>query len=147
MPVRHAEAVWTGTLSRGKGAVRVGSRAFTAAYSFSSRFEDGSGSNPEELIGAAHAGCFSMAFAMVLEKAGFPPKKIHTAADVHIDKDRDGFTITAIELSTEGQVPGIGEAKFKELAEAAKKDCPLSKALAATKISLTARLEPAKKPG
>jgi osmotically inducible protein OsmC len=102
--------------------------------------EEGPGTNPEELIGAAHAGCFSMAFSATLEKAGFPPKRVHTKAAVHFDKVEGGFAITHIDLETEGDVPGIDNAKFQELAEAAKKGCPVSKALAGTAISLKAKL-------
>ncbi|MDA8434002.1 MAG: OsmC family protein [Nitrospiraceae bacterium] len=140
MPVRKAEAVWEGNLIKGKGTMKLGSGAFTGAYSFSSRFESGTGTNPEELIGAAHAGCFSMAFSLFLEKAGFAPERIHTQAKVHIDKVGDGFKITVIELDTEAKVAGIDEKRFQELAEATKKGCPVSVALAATEIRLKARL-------
>lgn len=140
MPVREAEAVWEGNLLKGKGKVRLGSGAFEGAYSFSSRFENGLGTNPEELIGAAHAGCFSMALSFMLEKAGYAPDRIHTIAKVHIDKAGEGFKITAIELETEARVPGIDEKKFMEHAEAAKKGCPVSQALGGTDIRLKAKL-------
>ena len=140
MPVRQAEAVWTGNLLKGKGTMKFGSGAFEGAYSFSSRFESGAGTNPEELIGAAHAGCFSMAFSLFLEKAGFVPEQIHTKANVHIDKVGDGFKITMIELETEAKVAGIDEQKFQELAEATKRGCPVSVALSATDIRLKAKL-------
>ncbi len=140
MPVREAEAVWEGNLLKGKGKMKFGSGAFEGAYSFSSRFESGTGTNPEELIGAAHAGCFSMALSLFLEKAGFIPERIHTKAKVHIDKVGDGFKITAIELDTEAKVPGADEKRFLELAEAAKKGCPVSVALSGTEIRLKARL-------
>ena len=104
-PVRKAEAVWEGDLLKGKGRVALGSGAFQGNYSFGSRFEEAKGTNPEELIGAAHAGCFSMAFSAILGNAGFAPKSIRTEARVHIDKVGDGFTITKIELVTVGQVP------------------------------------------
>jgi osmotically inducible protein OsmC len=121
--------------------MKLGSGAYEGAYSFPTRFEEAPGSNPEELIAAAHAGCFSMAFAGGLTRAGFPPTKIHTTAKVHIDQGEGGFSITKIELETEGEVPGIDNAKFQEQAEAAKKGCPVSKALAAVpEISLTAKL-------
>lgn len=142
MPIRKGEAVWKGTLLKGKGEMTTGSGAIKADYSFSSRFESGRGSNPEEFIGAAHAGCFSMAFAGTLEKAGFTPEKIKTVAQVAIEKDGDGFTITSIELVTEAIVPGIDGVKFQEKAEEAKAGCPVSKALAGTKITLRARLLP-----
>jgi osmotically inducible protein OsmC len=140
MPVRKAEAVWEGNLLKGKGKMKLGGGAFEGPYSFASRFESGAGTNPEELIGAAHAGCFSMAFALFLEKAGFSPERIHTDAKVHIDKVGDGFKITVIELETQAKVSGIDEKKFQELAEAAKKNCPVSVALAGTEIRLKAAL-------
>ncbi|HSB32416.1 MAG TPA: OsmC family protein [Candidatus Sulfobium mesophilum] len=139
MPVRQAEAVWTGNLLKGKGTMKFGSGAFEGAYSFSSRFESGAGTNPEELIGAAHAGCFSMAFSLFLEKAGFAAEQIRTKANVHIDKVADGFKITVIELETEAKVAGIDEQKFQELAEATKKGCPVSVALAGVEIRLKAK--------
>jgi osmotically inducible protein OsmC len=122
--------------------MKTGAGAIKADYSFSSRFESGRGSNPEEFIGAAHAGCFSMAFAGALEKAGFIPEKIKTVAHVAIEKDGDGFTITSIELVTEAIVPGIDSVTFQKKAEEAKAGCPVSKALAGTKISLRAMLLP-----
>ena len=140
MPVRKAEAVWEGNLMKGKGSMKFGGGAFEGPYSFASRFESGAGTNPEELIGAAHAGCFSMAFSLFLEKAGFSPERIHTDAKVHIDKVGDGFKITVIELDTQAKVPGVDEKKFQELAEAAKKGCPVSVALAGTEIRLKAAL-------
>lgn len=140
MPARNAEAVWEGTLKKGKGSMRLGSGAFEGKYSFASRFEDGKGTNPEELIGAAHAGCFSMAFSLFLEQAGFEAERIATTAKVHIEKVGEGFKITRIDLRTDARVPGIEEAKFRELAEAAKNGCPVSQALSGTMISLEARL-------
>jgi len=141
MPTRKAQARWEGKVSEGKGTMKLGSGAFEGAYSFKSRFEDGKGTNPEELIGAAHAGCFSMALSLFLEKAGNPPDWIETKAKVHIEKQGEGFAITAIELATEARVPGIEEKAFQEQAEAAKKNCPVSKALAGTEIKLDARLK------
>jgi osmotically inducible protein OsmC len=139
MPVRSAEAEWRGKLKDGKGQVKLGS-GISAPYSFASRFEQGGGTNPEELIGAAHAGCFSMALALGLEKAGHPATRVHTVAKVHFGAAGDGFAISAIDLETEAEVPGIDAAQFQEQAEAAKKNCPVSKALAATKIMLKATL-------
>lgn len=140
MPVRTARAVWEGDLARGKGNVELGSGSYRGAYSFASRFEDGTGTNPEELIGAAHAGCFSMALSGMLGKAGFTPKSIQTEARVHIDKVGDGFKITRIDLRMQAEIPGIDEASFLEQAEAAKKGCPVSQALAGTEIKLEAKL-------
>jgi len=140
MPVRKAEAVWEGTLMKGKGTMRFGSGAFEGAYTFKSRFADGTGTNPEELIGAAHAGCFSMALSMILEQAGFPPERIETSAKVHIDKVGEGFKITEIDLETAGKVPGMDESAFIKQAEEAKKGCPVSQALAGVKINLKAAL-------
>jgi osmotically inducible protein OsmC len=121
--------------------MRLGSGAFEGSYSFKSRMEDGPGTNPEELIGAAHAGCFSMALANGLTQAGHKPQEIRTTASVHFDKTEQGWGITRIELATEGSVPGIDDATFKGLAEEAKKNCPVSKALAATPITLNATLK------
>jgi osmotically inducible protein OsmC len=140
MPVRNADAVWEGTVFKGKGRMKLGSGAFEGAYSFSSRFENGLGTNPEELIGAAHAGCFSMALSFMLEQAGYTPERVHTTAKVHVDKVGDGFKITVIELETEGKIPGISEKAFLEKAEAAKKGCPVSQALSGTEIKLKAKL-------
>jgi lipoyl-dependent peroxiredoxin len=141
MPVRTAEARWQRSLQDGSGTMRLGSGAFEGSYSFKSRMEDGPGTNPEELIGAAHAGCFSMAFANGLTQAGHKPQEIRTKASVHFDKGDQGWGISKIELATEGTVPGIDEATFKRLAEDAKKNCPVSKALAATPITLSASLK------
>jgi osmotically inducible protein OsmC len=140
MPVRKAEAVWEGNLKNGKGSLKLGSGAFGGSYSFASRFEQGPGTNPEELIGAAHAGCFSMALSMILETAGYAPERIHTVARVHLEKVGEGFKITTIELETEGMVPGIDEKVFREKAEAAKKGCPVSMALTGVDIKLQAKL-------
>jgi osmotically inducible protein OsmC len=140
MVQRSATAEWRGGLKDGQGQLSLESGAFAGSYSFGSRFESGKGTNPEELIAAAHAGCFSMALAGNLGRAGHEPKRIRTTAKVTLEKTATGFGITAIELNTEGQVPGLDESVFKEQAEAAKRDCPVSKALAATKITLAARL-------
>lgn len=140
MAIRTAKAQWDGTLQEGKGNMSFGSGAWSGAYSFSSRFEEGTGTNPEELIGAAHAGCFSMAFAGRLGKAGFAPKRVSTTANVHLTKGEAGFSISSVELKTEAEVPNIDEAKFQEIAEDAKKNCPVSRALAGTEIKLDAKL-------
>jgi lipoyl-dependent peroxiredoxin len=140
MAVRTAKAAWEGDLQAGKGTMRLGSGAFEGQYSFSSRFEEGAGTNPEELIGAAHAGCFSMALAATLSRAGFEPKNIRTTATVHLIKDDSGFVIPTIDLNTEAEVLGIEAAVFQEFAETAKKSCPVSKALAGVTIKLTAKL-------
>jgi osmotically inducible protein OsmC len=127
MAVRNASAEWKGTLKEGAGTMTVGSGAFDVPYSFSSRFESGPGTNPEELVGAAHAGCFSMFLSAVLTTAGFTPTRIATTATVHLG---EGPTITLIELDTQASVPNLTEAALQEHAEAAKKNCPVSKALA-----------------
>lgn len=141
MPKRTAKAEWTGNLKEGVGAMRFGSGAFEGAYSFMSRFEEGDGTNPEELIAAAHAGCFSMAFANELDGAGHPPEKVATEAQVSLTKGDDGFGISRIHLVTEATVPGISGEKFQEIAEAAKNGCPVSKALAGPEITLDATLK------
>ncbi len=140
MPVRKAEAEWRGTLREGKGEIKVESGLFSGQYSFGTRFENGKGTNPEELIGAAHAGCFSMALAAGLEKAGKPAKRVHTTASVRLDKVGDGFGITKIDLDCEAEVPGIDNAGFQEQAKKAKENCPVSKALAGVQITLNAKL-------
>jgi osmotically inducible protein OsmC len=140
MAKRTASAVWEGTLREGKGTVKLGSGAFEGQYSFASRFEEGTGTNPEELIGAAHAGCFSMALAAGLTKAGLKPTRITTKANVSLEKVGEGFKITTIELDTEVEVPGIDQSAFLDHAESAKKNCPVSQALAGTEIKLNAKL-------
>lgn len=140
MAERIANAVWNGSLKEGNGKVKLGSGAFEGAYSFKSRFENGEGTNPEELIGAAHAGCFSMALASGLGKAGYNPKFVNTVAKVKLEKVGEGFKITTIELNTEAEVPEIDEQKFLELAENAKTNCPVSQALQGTEIRLEAKL-------
>jgi osmotically inducible protein OsmC len=140
MPTRNASAKWEGNLKNGKGIMKLESGAFEGKYSFASRFEDGQGSNPEELIGAALSGCFSMALAGNLEAGGFTPKNIQTSAKVKIEKVEDGFKITTIDLHTEAQVSDIDKNKFVELAEKTKSSCPVSKALTGVKISLQADL-------
>jgi lipoyl-dependent peroxiredoxin len=137
MPIRESSATWNGSLVEGEGTMRLGSGAYEGAFSRASRFEDGPGTNPEELIGAAHAGCFSMFLSAILSKAGHIPTHIATTARVHLG---EGPKITLIELSTVGEVPGIDEKTFIEFAEQAKKGCPVSQALAAVETILTARL-------
>lgn len=141
MPVRRAQAQWLGTLKAGKGSFKAGSGAFEGSYSFGTRFGEEPGTNPEELIGAAHAGCFSMALSNLLAQQGHPPDRIDTTARVHLDRQDQGFAITRIELETRARVPGIDAAAFREQAEAAKKGCPVSKALAGVDITLDAKLE------
>lgn len=141
MPVRTADAEWTGTLREGSGHMRLGGGAFDGAYSFSSRFEEGTGTNPEELIAAAHAGCFSMAFAGDLGRAGFTPERVSTSANVHLQKGDAGFSIVRIDLVAEATVPGIDEGQFQDIAEQSKRGCPVSRALAAVpEITVTAKL-------
>ena len=127
MAVRKSEAVWQGTLREGNGTVKVGSGLFEGPYTYASRFESGDGTNPEELVGAAHAGCFSMFLAALATKAGFTPTRIHTTATVHLG---EGPGINKIELDCEAAISGIDQAKLTELAEDAKAGCPVSKALA-----------------
>ncbi|GMU21572.1 MAG: peroxiredoxin [Phycisphaerae bacterium] len=140
MPTRKAEAAWQGGLKNGQGRIKFESGAFEGPYSFTTRFEEAPGTNPEELIAAAHAGCFSMALAAGLEKAGFAPKRVETRADVHLEKQGEGFSITRIRLNAQATVPDIEEATFQDHARKAKEGCPVSKALAATQIELEARL-------
>lgn len=140
MVVRTSAAEWHGRVPDGGGTVSLGSGAFTGSYSFGSRFEEGAGTNPEELLGAAHASCFSMALSLLLTKAGYTPRKIETEARVHIDRIDEGFAITRIELVTEAEVPGLDPTAFSVHAQATKRDCPVSKALAGVDIALTASL-------
>lgn len=137
MTVRQSEAIWRGTLREGDGIVKLGSGTFEGSYTWASRFDVGEGTNPEELIAAAHAGCFSMFLSALLTKAGFPPTRIHTTAAVHLEA---GPTITRIELSTQASVPGLDEATFLNFANEAKEKCPVSKALASVTIALNAQL-------
>jgi len=140
MAERTAQATWQGNLKDGVGTLALGSGSFEGRYSFQSRFASGPGTNPEELIGAAHAACFSMALAGDLARAGYPPESIETTARVSIEKTREGFSITHIELDTQATVPDIDEDTFQEQAEIARKTCPVSRALAATTIDLKAQL-------
>lgn len=141
MALHYANAVWQGDLKGGQGTVRLGKDGHTESYSAARRFENsGGGTSPEELIGAAHAGCFSMALSAELSQAGYPPDRIETDAKVEIRKADAGFEITYVELSTRAVVPGIEEAEFKKFAEGAKRGCPVSRALTGVDIRLTATL-------
>lgn len=140
MGISKASAQWDGSIKTGKGLMKP-AHVPDIPFTLGSRFEGQPASNPEELLGAALAGCFSMALSLGLELAGSPPKSIRTSANVKLDKDGEGFTITAIELTTEADVPGLDAAKFQQIAEATKKGCPVSKALAGVaSITLTAKL-------
>lgn len=141
MATRTADAVWNGDLKDGSGTMALGSGAFEGPYSFKSRMEEGTGTSPEELIGAAHTGCYSMQLSAMLAAAGHPPKQIHTTAKVHFGPSGGGFAISGIDLTVEAEVPGMDNAAFQEQAEGAKTNCPVSKALAATPITLQATLK------
>jgi osmotically inducible protein OsmC len=135
--IRKAEAEWKGNLTEGKGHLKLGSGAFEGEYSFASRFgDDGAATNPEELIGAAHAGCFTMALGAALTKAGHTPTRLHTNAAVRLEKVGEAFSITKITLELEGEVPGVSAEEFATFAKGAKENCPVSKALAGTEIEL-----------
>ncbi len=141
MATRNGSAEWRGDLKGGEGDLTVGDGVFKGAYSFSSRFEEGEGTNPEELIAAAHAACFSMALAGIMAEHGHPAESVRTTAKVHLRPTDAGPTIRQIDLETEGRVPGIDQAHFAEHAEEAKAGCPVSRALAAVEeINLTANL-------
>lgn len=138
---RKANATWNGQLKDGNGTMRLGGGAYEGAYSFQSRFEEGEGTNPEELIAAAHAGCFSMALSGELGKAGHDPKSVSTEARVSLVKSDEGFTINRITLVTEADVPGLSDEEFQKIAEGAKEGCPVSRALAGPEIELEATLK------
>lgn len=140
MTTRTSSAQWQGALRDGSGTMSLGSGAYEGPYSFQSRFEEGSGTNPEELIAAAHAGCFSMALSNILASAGHPPASVKTDAAVQFGPVDGGFAITRIDLTTVGEVPGLDEADFLKHAEDAKANCPVSKALSAVETTLSARL-------
>jgi osmotically inducible protein OsmC len=141
MAVRQSEAEWQGSLKEGAGVMRLGSGAFEGPYSFSSRFESGVGTNPEELLGAAYAGCFSMALSAELGRAGVTPTRVHTTAVIHLGVTDAGPTIRQIDLVVEGEVPGLEGGRFQTCAETAKKNCPVSRALASVpSITLEATL-------
>jgi osmotically inducible protein OsmC len=142
--IRKSTAVWRGDALHGQGALTTQSGAFKdQPYSFKTRFEsqDGkAGTNPEELLGAAHAGCFAMASSFALSNAGHPPEELHVSASVDLEKDGEGFAIKNIALTLDAKISGIDDATFQKIAKAAKEGCPLSKALSATPITLTAKL-------
>jgi osmotically inducible protein OsmC len=140
MPIRRGEASWRGRLRDGQGHIRLGSGAFEGSYSFASRFENGPGTNPDELVAAAEAGCFSMALALTLEEAGYTLEYVHTGAILHLDKQEHGFKITRIELETEAKVAEIEFNQFKQLAEQTKQTCPVSQALKGVELILSAKL-------
>ena len=141
MAKRTARARWQGALQDGSGTMRLGGGAYEGAYSFGSRFEEAGGTNPEELIGAAHAGCFSMALSGALGRAGYTVESVETDADVHLDKVGEGFQITRVDLRSRARVPGIEPDEFRRQAEAAKDGCPVSQALGGVEIALEAELE------
>jgi osmotically inducible protein OsmC len=140
MAIRTADAEWRGNLAQGSGHMRLGSGAFEGPYDFRSRMGDGKGTNPEELLGAAHAGCFSMALALQLTKAGFTVKHIHTTAKVYFEEREGEWSIHRIDLDTEASVSDVSAAVFEEQAQSAKKNCPVSRALAGVDIHLRAKL-------
>lgn len=141
MPIRTASARWSGNLIEGSGTVKTGKGGYEGNYSFKSRFEEGEGTNPEELIGAAHAGCFSMAFSKALADEGFTPTSVETTAKVHLDKTDAGFSVTRIDLETVGDVPGVDADTFQKIAEGAKENCPISRLLSpGAQITLSATL-------
>jgi lipoyl-dependent peroxiredoxin len=141
MATRTAKARWEGSLQEGAGTMGFGSGAFEGAYSYKSRFEEGEGTNPEELIGAAHAGCFSMALSAGLDQAGHTAESVETEATVQFRPVDGAPTITEIELRTRGKVPGIEQEEFSRVAEGAKENCAVSRALAGVEITLEATLE------
>jgi osmotically inducible protein OsmC len=141
MPIRTASARWQGNLTEGSGTIKTGKGGYEGNYSFKSRFEEGEGTNPEELIAAAHSGCFSMAFSKGLADAGFTPTSVQTTATVHLDKTDAGMSVTRIDLETVGDVPGIDAADFQKIAEGAKENCPISRLLSpGAEITLSATL-------
>ncbi len=138
---RHANALWTGDLKAGQGSIRLGSGAFEGKYSFGTRFEGAPGTNPEELLGAAHAGCFSMALSLGLTQAGHTPVRVHTTATVRMDRVNEKMTIVGIDLVTEAEVPGMANDAFQKVAEATKDGCIISRALSAVPMTLRATLK------
>jgi lipoyl-dependent peroxiredoxin len=138
---RTAQSSWSGTVAEGGGRLGLGSGAFEGPFTLKARVEeDQPSANPEELVGAAHAGCFTMSLADQLSEAGHPPTELRTTASVRLEQRPEGFRITRITLSTEGEVPGVDDDQFQQLAERAKATCPVSLALAGTEIALEARL-------
>ncbi|HEV7709075.1 MAG TPA: OsmC family protein [Asanoa sp.] len=141
MPIRTSSARWSGNLTEGSGTIRTGKGGFEGNYSFKSRFEEGEGTNPEELIAAAHAGCFSMAFSKGLADAGHTATSVDTTAKVHLDKTDAGMTVTRIDLESVVDAPGIDDGEMQKIAQGAKENCPISRLLSpGAEITLTARL-------
>jgi lipoyl-dependent peroxiredoxin len=140
MAIRTADAEWRGSLTQGSGHMRLGSDAFEGPYDFRSRMGEGKGTNPEELLGAAHAGCFSMALALQLADAGFTVERIHTTAKVHFEERDGGWSIQRVDLDTEASVSDVAAGIFEEYAQGAKKNCPISRALSGVDIHLLAKL-------
>jgi len=141
MPVRNASARWEGTLKEGSGKVSLGSGAFEGQYNFSARFEEGTGTNPEELLGAAHAGCYSMALNASLERAGHTPNYVHTEAKVHLNRVDGAMTVNQVDLIVEAEVPGLDDATFQQFAADAKSACTISRALNVPEVTLQATLK------
>jgi osmotically inducible protein OsmC len=141
MLTRTSDAEWHGTLREGHGHMRFGGGAYDGAFTWASRFSDGGGTNPEELLAAAHAGCFSMALSGDLVKGGFKPTGIRTTAEVHLEQVNGAWTITLIELVCGADVPGIDQATFSRIAEGTRANCPVSRALGAVKVTLSATLK------
>ena len=141
MPTRTSDAEWYGSLREGRGHMRFGGGAYEGEYTFASRFADGGGTNPEELIAAAHAGCYAMALSADLNAAGFKPEVIRASAAVHLDMTGEAPTIALIELTVGAKVPDIDDARFQEIAQGTKTGCPVSRALSAVKITVDATLE------
>ena len=140
MAIRTADAEWRGNLAQGSGHMRLGSGAFEGSYDYRSRMGEGKGTNPEELLGAAHAGCFSMALALQLTNAGCTVNRIHTTARVHFEERDSGWSISRIDLDTEASVSDVAAAAFEEHAQSAKRNCPVSRALSGVDIRLLAKL-------
>jgi lipoyl-dependent peroxiredoxin len=141
MPVRTSNAVWQGSLKDGKGTIALGSGAWQGQYSFSSRFEEGTGTNPEELIAAAEAGCFTMALSANLGAAGYTPDELSTEAKCHVEKnDEGGWTITRVAMTTKASIPSIDDSEFQKIVQDTKATCPVSRALSGTEISVEATL-------
>ena len=144
MTARNGSAEWHGSVERGSGVITVGNGVFESAYSYESRFGEAAGTNPEQLLAAAHSGCFTMALASGLSAAGHPPETLRTDARVHLRNLDGAITLARIDLEADGDVPGIDERQFQAYAEAAKRDCPVSRALAGIpEIILTAKLDTA----
>ncbi len=141
MPIRKSSAEWQGNLRQGKGKLSLGSGSFVGSYSFGSRFEESKGTNPEELLGAAHAGCFSMALVNELDKKGYKSHTVHTEAKVELAKTETGFTITTITLDTQAEVSGVDAETFQKIADQAKSGCPVSRALTGVEIKMQAQLK------